>query len=62
MFRPLHLTLVLSVGIACAQVQVLTTTASQTFRAWLGAFNSGDHARMESSFERILFDAMARKQ
>lgn len=48
MSRPLHLILVISAGIACAQVQVPTTPAGQTFRAWLDAFNSSDHARMES--------------
>jgi hypothetical protein len=47
MFRPLHLIVVISVGVACAQVQV-PTRPGQTFRAWLDAFNSGDHARMES--------------
>jgi hypothetical protein len=52
MFWRLPLIFTFAIGCACAQVQIPNTPAGLTLRAWLEAFHSGDHARMEAFLQK----------
>jgi hypothetical protein len=53
MFQRLVLLSVFSIGWACAQVPIPNTPTGETLRAWLDAFNSGDHGQIETYVKNV---------
>lgn len=53
MLQRLALLSALSLGCASAQVPIPNTPAGDTLRAWLDAFNSGDHAKVETYIKTL---------
>ncbi|MGO8787640.1 MAG: hypothetical protein ACLQVL_09695 [Terriglobia bacterium] len=62
MFYRLRFLLVLAAVPAGAQVVIPDTPAGHTFNAWLEAFNSGDHDRMDAYFRTFQPDVSADSQ
>jgi hypothetical protein len=62
MFYRICLFLILAVVSAGAQVVIPETPAGQTFKAWLEAFNSGDHGRIEAYCRKYEPDKQAENE
>lgn len=52
MFYRLCLVLLLGLGTAWAQPTIPNTPAGRTFKAWLGAFNSGEQGQLEAYYQK----------